>query len=195
MVTAVIEVAVASGLADAEVRGELRAAIPHLRELCDQWGPDAGDDALPKQLARDASGQIVAVYGAVLSAPVAFRWKCQINENAKVPAWCAELPEANHNDINGWEGAAALAGHTVWFLRDSGQHGRIHRRIEFTSGVVRGAGLSTEVVDAPGETNAERLFGLVLLGDLVSLYLAVLRGVDPSPVPVIENLKDWLGRP
>ncbi len=195
MVVAVIEAAIAAGLADPEVRGELRTAIAPLREACAQWAPEAADDVLPKQLAREALGSVVAVYGGVLTTPVALRWKCQINENAKVPAWCADLPESNHNDINGWEGASSLANHCVWFLRDSGQHARIHRRIEFTSGVVDAAGVTTRIVDAAGDTNAQRLFNLVLLGDLTSVYLATLRGVDPSPVPVIENLKDWLGRP
>ncbi len=195
MIVSALEVVIAAGLAGPQVRGELRAAVRELREACASWSPEAGDEALPKQLAREALGTVVAIYGSVLTAPIAYRWKCQINENAKVPAWAADLPESNHNDINGWEGAAALASHTAFFLRDSGQHERIHRRIDFTAEVIGEAGCTTHIVDAHGGTAAERVFNLVLLGDLTSMYLAVLRGVDPSPVPVIENLKDWLGRP
>ncbi|MBJ7347646.1 MAG: bifunctional phosphoglucose/phosphomannose isomerase [Thermoleophilaceae bacterium] len=195
MVTAVVEIAVVTGAADASLRDELRAAITPLRALASQWLPDAPDDALPKRLARSALGSEVVLYGGGPTTPVAVRWKCQINENAKVPAWSAELPEANHNDINGWDGAASVGKHSVWFLRDSGQHERVQRRIDFTADVVTKAGVTTEILDAPGETATQRLFGSVLCGDLTSLYLAVLIGVDPSPVPIIEGLKDWLGRP
>jgi glucose/mannose-6-phosphate isomerase len=193
-VTSVLEIGIATGIVDAGVREQLRAAADPLRELTAAWGPDAPGDALPKQLARDAFDRLTVTYGADLTAPVAYRWRTQINENAKMSACSGELPESNHNEISGWQGAG-VAPYTAWFLRDAGQHQRVRARIELTAEVVAAAGARVQVIDTIGEGRLERLFGAVLLGDLVSLYMAVLRGVDPSPVPLIEELKDRLGRP
>lgn len=193
-IVSIVEFAIANGIADASVRADLNAAAELLRGLITEWGPDA-EDSLAKRLAREAYGRVPVVYGAGLTAPIAYRWKCQINENAKVPAWSAELPEANHNEICGWEGAREIADQAPWFLADAGQNDRIARRIEITSDIAGAHHARPETITSRGQSRAERLFSLVLLGDLVSFYLAVLRGVDPSPVPIIEDLKDSLGRP
>jgi glucose/mannose-6-phosphate isomerase len=132
------------------------------------------------------------IAGAGLTAPVAYRWKTQFNENAKVPAFSSELPELDHNEIAGWEGSAELGRFSAVFLDDSDLHPRVRQRIELTRGLIAADGVSTYRVESVGESRAERLVSLVLLGDLVSLYLAVLRGVDPSPVPVLDRLKNTL---
>lgn len=176
-------------------REELAGAVELLRERGSAWAPDSERDSTAKTLARRGVGKLTAIYGAGVTSPVAYRWKCQINENAKVPSWSATIPESNHNDINGWGGAAEIAPHAVWFLRDAGQHARIRTRIELNAKVAADAGADVEIVDTIGETPVQRLLSTVLLGDLTSLYMATLRGVDPSPVPVIEWLKDSLGRP
>lgn len=194
-VVATVEIAIAAGIVDANVRSELSAAAASLREAVASWGPDAGDDALPKRLAREAYGRLAVIYGAGLTAPIAYRWRCQINENAKVPAADYTLPEANHNEICGWEGAGEVVEQTAWFLRDRDQNERERRRIELTAEIASAHGAKAEVIDTIGETRCDRLFASIMLGDLMSLCLAVLRGVDPSPVPVIEGLKDSLGRP
>jgi glucose/mannose-6-phosphate isomerase len=75
------------------------------------------------------------------------------------------------------------------FLDDPDTHPRVRDRIELTDAIVREQGHATFVARSRGQTRVERVLSLVLLGDLVSLYLAVLRGVDPTPVEVIENLK------
>jgi glucose/mannose-6-phosphate isomerase len=135
------------------------------------------------------------VYGADLTEPIAYRWKCQINENAKVPAWNATISESNHNEICSWEGANSVVEQIAWFLRDSDQHERVQRRIELNAETVKQHGAQAEIVTTIGASRVERLFSTVFLGDLISLYLGVLRGNDPSPVPIIEGLKDALGRP
>jgi glucose/mannose-6-phosphate isomerase len=193
-VVSVLEIGIATGVVNASVRSDLTAAAALLRELAAEWGPDTPADALPKQLARDAQAGSTITYGAQLTAPVAYRWKCQINENAKLTAAAAELPEANHNELNGWQNHA-LNPKVAWLLRDAGQHERVRARIELTAEAVVEAGSPARILDTRGDSPLERLFSVVLLGDLVSLYMAVLAGVDPSPVPLIEGLKDRLGRP
>lgn len=196
---AYMTIAVLEGLAAFTIspsrRDELEGAVELLREQGSAWAPDSGSDSAAKSLARRGDGKVTAIYGAGLTSPVAYRWKCQINENAKVPSWSATIPESNHNDINGWGGAAEIAAHAVWFLRDAGQHERTRTRIELNAKVAADAGADVEIIDTIGDTPVQRLLSTVLLGDLTSLYMATLRGIDPSPVPVIEWLKDSLGRP
>jgi glucose/mannose-6-phosphate isomerase len=135
------------------------------------------------------------VIGAGSTAAVAVRWRCELNENAEVPASAHELPEADHNDIVGWTGAGTEFGRlAAVFLDDSDLHPRLRERIALTEALIAPHVAETVVVASRGESCTERVMSLVLLGDLVSLYLAVLRGVDPTPVAAIERFKDALTR-
>jgi glucose/mannose-6-phosphate isomerase len=188
-----LEVAGLSGASE-RLHSEIDVAAAHAEQLASEWSPDGPEDSLPKVLARGLHETVPQLAGAGLTAPVAYRWKTQINENAKMPAFANELPELDHNEISGWEGASELGPFSAVFLDDSDLHPRIRQRIELTRGWIASRGRSTYRVDSIGETRTERLVSLVLLGDLVSLYLAVLRGVDPSRVEAIERLKEALAR-
>lgn len=193
-VVAVTEIAIACSLAPPALREELAASAEPLVQMAAQLAP-AGSDPRAADLARAAFARLPVIHGAGLTAPIAYRWKSQINENAKYPAFASELPEAGHNEICGWEGFGEVAGQLAWFLADEGQHPRIAERIRVSSEIAARTGIDTETITASGATPAERLFSLVLLGDLVSLYLAVLRGVDPTPVNAIDELKRGLSEP
>ena len=173
---------------------EIDVAAAHAEQLAAEWGPGGAEDCLAKELARGLHGTIPQIAGSGLTAPIAYRWKTQINENAKRPCFWAELPELDHNEIVGWEGAAELGRFSAVFLDDSDLHPRIRQRIELTRGLIAAQAAATYRVESRGEHRTERLFSLVLLGDLVSVYLAVLRGVDPTPVAVLERLKGELAR-
>ena len=134
------------------------------------------------------------INGCDLTAPVAYRWKCQLNENGKEPAFASQLPEADHNEIVGWEGASARRPLPAIFLEDRDQHPRQRQRTELTAKVVEPPSGGVRV-ETEGETRTQRMLWAVMLGDLVSLHVAAHRGIDPSPVPAIEQLKDALGRP
>jgi glucose/mannose-6-phosphate isomerase len=176
------------------LHAEVDVAAAHAEQLVSEWSPDGRDDCLAKELARGLHGTVPQIVGAGLTAPVAYRWKTQINENAKAPSFANELPELDHNEIAGWEGANELGRFSAVFLDDSDLHPRIRQRIELTRGWIASRGAVTHRIETIGETRIERLVSLVLLGDLVSLYLAVLRAVDPSPVDAIERLKQALAR-
>jgi glucose/mannose-6-phosphate isomerase len=191
MTVAALEVAAVCG-AGPRVTSELDVAAEHLEELVIEWGPDGSADGLAKSVARGLHGTVPVIAGTGLTEPIAYRWKTQLNENAKIPAFSHELPELDHNEIAGWAGAAALARFTAVFLADPDVHPRVQDRIELTEQVVRDQAAGTFVLHSRGTTAIERVFSLVLLGDLVSLYLAVLRGVDPTPVERIEDLKTAL---
>ena len=188
---AALEVAALCG-AGPRLAAEIDVAADHIEVLAAEWGPDAGEDSLAKSLARSLRGTVPVIAGAGLTTALAYRWKTQINENAKLPAFCGELPELDHNEIAGWDGAAALAPFSAIFLDDCDSHPRLRDRIELTERRVAPAALFTAVVSTRGESALERVCSLVLLGDLVSLYLAVLAGVDPSPVVALVQLKQAL---
>ncbi len=188
-----LEVAGLCGAGD-RLHAEIDVAAAHAEQLVAEWGPEGHESCLAKDLARSLHGTTPQIAGAGLTAPIAYRWKTQINENAKTPAFSHELPELDHNEIVGWEGAAELGRFSAVFLDDSDLHPRIRQRIELTRGLIAGNAVGTHRVEGVGETRTGRLISLVLLGDLVSLYLAVLRNVDPTPVPSIERLKNALAK-
>ncbi|HLM27519.1 MAG TPA: bifunctional phosphoglucose/phosphomannose isomerase [Thermoleophilaceae bacterium] len=170
------------------LRGEVEQAEPLLRGLADEWGPGA-DGSLAAEIAHRLHGTIPVVHGAGPTLAPAMRWKTQINENAETAAFASALPEANHNEICGWERGRALAPLSAVFLENADQHPRVRRRVEVTAKLARDAGAACTLVDAKGDTPFERVLSLVLLGDLVSVYLAVLEGIDPTPVEPIERFK------
>jgi len=188
MTIGVLECAAVCGAAPG-VHSEIDTATALLESLVARWGPDAPDSSEAKALALALRGTIPVVHGAGPTAAVAQRWRTQINENAKAAAFWSELPEADHNEICGWERgrqAAPLAG---VFLEDDDQHPRIKRRIDLTEAVVERAGAPALRAAAEGDSRLERVLSLVLLGDLVSVYLAVLDGVDPGPVEALDSFK------
>jgi glucose/mannose-6-phosphate isomerase len=187
-----LEVAGLCGAGD-RLHAEIDVAAAGLERLVAKWGPDGPADSLPKELARGLHGTIVQVAGAGLTAPIAYRWKTQLNENAKVPCFSHELPELDHNELVGWQGAPELGRFSAVFLDDADLHPRVRQRIELTRGFIAADAAVTYRVESVGTSPTERLVSLVLLGDLVAIYLAVLRQVDPGPVEILERLKGALG--
>jgi len=151
---------------------------------------DTADNAA-KQLAEWFFQQIPVVYGAVpWTGVVASRWCGQISENSKLIGHRNELPEMNHNEIVGWSAARPVGGISrVVFLRDSGEHPRVARRFEVTKRIIDDTGADTREVWSMGESQFARLISLVVLGDFMSYYLAMLTGADPTPVEPIDRLK------
>lgn len=188
MTVAALEVAARCG-ASANRTAELDVAAGHIELLISMWGPDSEATTTAKVLAAALHDRIPLIAGSGVTRPIAYRWKTQLNENAKVHAFAHELPELDHNELVGWEGAATQGRFAAVFLEDSDSHPRIVRRVELTAAAIEARGGETHRVDTVGETSVERVLSGVLLGDLASLYLAVLRDVDPGPVDVLEQLK------
>jgi glucose/mannose-6-phosphate isomerase len=188
LVTA-LEAAALCGAAPS-VRDEIDGAAGLAAELAREWGPDGAEDGDAKRIARALHGTFPVITGAGLTASVAYRWKTQINENAEIPAFASKLPEHDHNEVVGWAGAEQKLG--AVFLEDPEGDERAARRITVTADLAAEGAAVVERVSARGGSRLERLVSLVLLGDLVSLYLAVLRGVDPVHVRAIDTLKERL---
>lgn len=165
-----------------------------------EWGPGTPRSENPaKALAHDLDGALPVIWGGDgASGVAALRWACDLNENAKTPAHAASLPEGDHNEIVAWaregaEGRPAGRRVLVW-LRTSEEHPGVAARFPATSEEVGESFDVVREVEARGADPLARFLDLTLLGGFVSVYLAVLRGVDPAPVPSIQRLKDHLGR-
>lgn len=188
MFTIAAEVAALAGVAP-RIHTEIDAAAAFLAEQSDQLKFQAAE------VAALLEGAVPVFYGADLTAPVARRWKTQANENAKLPAFYSELPEADHNELCGWNAGAVSHGLAAVFLEDRDQHPRVGHRFELTAEAVTEAGAAAVRVETAGETRIARLLWAVMLGDLVSLELARQRGLDPLPVEAIESFKRAMGDP
>ena len=146
-----------------------------------------------KSLALGLDGTIPIVYGFGVYRAVAQRWKQQFNENAKVPAKWETFPELDHNEVVGWQGAGSLTEclSTV-FIRDEDEPLEVRSRIEITKSLMPKASKQFEV-HAQGEGTLAKMLSTILVGDFTSVYLAILRKTDPTPVKTINTLKQKLG--
>ena len=153
-----------------------------------------GELELPINQAKNIASQIKrtipCIYSSDLMNPVAYRWRCQIQENAKQLAFNHQIPEMNHNEIVGW--TLPNSQMSVILIRDSNEEEQIRNRFEATKNV---AWDSVKIVEctSEGKTALARIMSMVILGDLVSLELAQLNDVNPTPVEIIEYLKKELG--
>jgi glucose/mannose-6-phosphate isomerase len=154
-------------------------------------GPGVPTDRnLAKQVALGLTDTVPVIWGAETTAAVAQRWKCQINENAELPAYWAVLPEADHNEICAYTGETPVGSRTqLVMLRDPHHHRQTERRFDLTRDLVTPSVGGALELAADGGTPLGRVLDLVMLGDYVSLYMAVARGVDPGPVDMIGRLK------
>jgi len=146
-----------------------------------------------KALALNIGQTSPIVYGFGFYRSVAMRFKQQFNENSKVPSKWEVFSELNHNEIVGWERAGELGKcFSAIFLRDSEEPTSIQSRIEITRELMEQAGVGLLEVQAQGESRLARMLSTICLGDFTSVYLAVLHGVDPTPVKTVNYLKEML---
>jgi glucose/mannose-6-phosphate isomerase len=155
------------------------------------WGPDVPTHANEaKQLAWALLDRLPVISGSGPLAAVARRWKTQLNENAKTMAVWDEQPEASHNTIVGYPQPETTKDHQLHlFLAGAADHPRNVLRAELAAELLEEARIGFETVRLPGETRLEQVVAGIVLGDLVSAYLAVLYATDPTPVDAIVRLK------
>jgi glucose/mannose-6-phosphate isomerase len=158
---------------------------------------DPGENAA-LQLAKHLYGKIPCIYsGNGLLEGVAYRWKCQFNENSKSMAFSNAYPELGHNEVMGWECPERFREeHFIILLRDVDDHPRIRKRMDITHDMLEPLSGGAAVIDSEGTQGREgrliRLLSVLLLGDFTSVYLAVEYGKDPTPIEGIERIKEKL---
>lgn len=172
----------------------LRRTVRTLRDGALEIAPEvSADKNEAKRVALDLHERIAGVYTAGLLGPTARRFANQLNENSKVLSFHGLMPEMNHNELVGWAGEDRLERFTTVFLRYPDEHPQAKARYAFTADVIRQRGGRVAEMHTRGDTVPERLLSVSLVGDAVSVYLAALRGVDPTPVKIIQELKAKVG--
>jgi glucose/mannose-6-phosphate isomerase len=169
-------------------------AVDQMKRRRDKLIVDGGP---AQDLAREIGRTIPVAYGGdAIGAVAAYRFKCQVNENAKAPAFWAPVPEMTHNEICGWgqHGDVTRQVMTVVRFRHAYEHPQIARRFELTYDVIDEVVHAVLDIEAAGEGALAQLLDLVIQGDFVSLHMAAEAGVDPGPIPVLVDLKAALAR-
>ncbi|MDZ7263383.1 MAG: bifunctional phosphoglucose/phosphomannose isomerase, partial [candidate division KSB1 bacterium] len=172
---------------------DIEETIQLLIDKANQYAPSMENNRA-MVLAQKLIDKIPILYSSVeLLQAVAMRWKGQLSENSKVLAFQNAFPELNHNEIVGWERRADLFPHfQIIYLRDHRDHIRIQRRMEITRSILEPLTLPVIEVFSEGHSRLARLFSLIYLGDMVSYYLAIFNGIDPTTIDKIQLLKDRL---
>lgn len=147
-----------------------------------------------KKMARQIQGRLPILYGAAGGfEALTYRWRTQLEENAKTLAFHHLFPEATHNEISGWDQPRAVVGQSAAiFLKDPAIHPRTLRRMDFTAALIRRQRARVMEVAVSGGSVLERMLKLIALGDFVSVYLGLLYGADPTPVHRVEALKKFM---
>jgi glucose/mannose-6-phosphate isomerase len=176
---------------------DIVATVSFLKECGKSWTPKEGSECLPLTLASQLKGKIPLINASSESLEaVGLRWKAQLNENSKTHAFYHSFPEMNHNEIVGWEDLSATKTffpHLIMImLRSVDDSPRIRLRMDITKRIVKAGGGKVLNVEAEGEPALSRMLYLIFLGDLVSYYLAMLYGVDPTEIEKINQLKSEL---
>ena len=181
-------IGLSSGAAD-----ELASKAEFLNNAIKSWVPVIPtDNNLAKQIALDVIGKSIVVYSGPKLWPAAYKWKISFNENAKHIAWANQYPEFNHNEFIGWTKQPVDKPYAVIDLRSSLEHLRVQKRFEVTEKLLSGLRPHPIVVETHGQDLLEQLLWTIALGDFVSIYTALLNGINPTPVDLIEKFKKAL---
>lgn len=169
---------------------ELDRTAAFIKESVSGWRPDRPTkDNQAKQIALDLMGTSPVIYSGPILYSAAYKWKISLNESAKNVAWCSEYPEFNHNEFVGWAGHPIDKPYSIIDLRSKFDHPQIKKRFGISAKLLSGKRPQPITVEAKGQTKLEQLMWTIALGDFVSLYLAILNNVDPTPVDLVEKLK------
>lgn len=169
---------------------ELASVHDTARDFTETIAPSTETLSNPaKQLALDCAGKTPVVYASVQNASLAFKWKISFNENAKNVAFCSEYSEFNHNEFIGWTSHPVEKPFAIIDLRSNFDSPRINERFELSDRLLSGMRPHAKSVHMRGDTRLAQMINSVIMADFTSIYLAMLNGVNPAPVDLVEKLK------
>lgn len=172
---------------------ELASLAEWLKTETSQWTPDVPtENNYAKQVALQAIGKSPVFYGSPLTAPLAYKWKISWNENAKNVAFWNEYPEFNHNEFLGWSSHPIEKPFAVFDIKSTFDKARVLQRFELSDRLLSGLRPHAQSLELKGETLLAQLVWGSILADFASTYAAILNEVDPTPVVLIEKLKQEL---
>lgn len=190
---ATASVLVSAGLLPETVLEEISSVADFLKHETTQFVPETSTQDNPaKQLALELIGKSIVVYGSKLTSAVAYKWKISFNENAKSVAWWGVYPEFNHNEFIGWSSHPIDKPYAIIDIRSSFDHPQIKKRFEISDRLLSGKRPKATVVEPKGDSLLKQLVWATTYGDFVTLYVALLNELDPSPVDLIQKMKKEL---
>jgi len=145
-----------------------------------------------EKLAKSIVGKIPLIYASGENGAIAYNWKIKFNETGKIPAFWSVLPEANHNEINGFGGKGEnkqTSNFICLFIKDDADYSRIKKRMTVLGSLYKGLGLSIKTISLTGKANAEKIFNSLILGDWTAYHVAKVYGNEANDVPLIEKFK------
>jgi glucose/mannose-6-phosphate isomerase len=175
-----------------DVSSEVSETVKMLKLVSEANSPEKPlGGSFSKTLASNICGTVPVVYGFGFYRAVAQRFKTQFNENSKIPAKWEFFPELDHNEIVGWEAVSDLAeDFSAIFIRDDNESDSIRERIEATKELMLKESVKAFEVRSQGKSALAKMSSVICIGDFTSVYLAILRGLDPTPVKSISFLKE-----
>ncbi len=195
---ALVSIGEAAGLLAQEGCAQMvTQAATGLQVASASWTPQvAVDQNLAKQVALELMGRTVVVYASPRLYPAAYKWKISMNENAKNTSWSGMFSEFNHNEFVGWTSHPIEKPFAIVYLLSSLDDDRLRKRFALSEKLLSGRWPAPIHIDIQGSTLLEQMLWAVTLGDFVSIYLALLNGVDPiegDDKDIIEVFKKQLG--
>ncbi len=190
---AVLALFEAFGIIDNNLNNQVEELSSWLEEESNNWLPEVPvHENYAKQLAHEAIGKTPVFYGGPLTAPLAYKWKISWNETAKNVAFWNEYSEFNHNEFMGWASHPIEKPFVIFDILSSYERPRILQRFELSDKLLSGKRPAAKSIQLKGETLLAQLLWGAILADFASTYAAILNGVDPTPVVLIEKLKQEL---
>jgi glucose/mannose-6-phosphate isomerase len=169
---------------------ERRQLSEWLSTFVASWRADSPTaDNHAKQLALEIAGTTPIIYSGPLLAPVANKMKICMNENAKNTAWWGQFPEFSHNEFIGWSGHPVEKPFSIVDIRSGLDHDRIKKRFDITERMLSGKRPAPLVITPQGDSTPQQIFYTSMLCDFICTYVALLNGVDPTPVDLVEKFK------
>lgn len=198
-----ISVFINNGLISREAIHTTENAIEELMPLLEKRAAEYSDFNSKNNIALDLAKKLFRTIPVIYSAEerldsINIRWRNQIQENAKNPAFGGFLPEMNHNEVNGWTitenglPLSAVSNFSAIILRDAADNPRISLRYEFLKSILHGKVKNITELEGQGKYLLTRMIDLIYLADWVSYYMALMNHTDPTPIPMINDLKDLL---
>jgi glucose/mannose-6-phosphate isomerase len=192
-IAAYLELLVPLRLVDATSLEERKQVSKWLKDQTGSWGPTVPSKDNPaKKLALEIMGKTPIIYSGPLLAPVANKMKICMNENAKNLAWWGQYPEFNHNEFIGWSSHPVDKPFVVIEIRSDLESKRMQKRFKVSQRMLSGKRPAPHVIKPEGDTLPKQIFWASMFGDFVSVYLALLNGINPTPVDLVEKFKKAL---
>jgi glucose/mannose-6-phosphate isomerase len=190
---ALVALLVTFGIVDRDTFNAIKATSEWLKAERSKWASDVPTGTnYAKQLALLAVGKTPVFYGGALTAPIAYKWKISWNENAKNVSFWNEYSEFNHNEFLGWTSHPIEKPFAIFDIISNLEHPQILKRFEVSDRLLSGMRPKATVINLAGDSAIQQLLWGSILADFVSIYVAILNNVDPTPVVLIEKLKKEL---